>query len=102
MLATILQTHPCLCAGMQALITMLPSPSAVEEVYCGAHGALAAQGGVRPPLLLDCSTIDSPTARRVAEAAEATPLHPEVTCPQLHTNIGRRLMLALSLQTGLR
>ena len=56
---------------------MLPGPSAVEEVYCGAGGALAAVGGVRPHLLLDCSTIDPPTARRVSEAAEASALHPE-------------------------
>jgi len=68
-------------AGMHAMLTMLPSPSAVEEVYCGAGGALSAAGGVRPRLLLDCSTIDPPTARGVAEAAEASLLHPEV-CAQ--------------------
>ena len=60
---------------------MLPGPAAVEDVYCGAHGALAAAGGVRPPLLIDCSTIDPPTAQRIAEAAEAAPLHPEVIRP---------------------
>lgn len=74
---------------MDAMITMLPSPSAVEEVYCGAGGALAAAGGVRPRLLLDCSTIDPPTARRVAEAAEAAPLHPEVCAGTLLCVVSR-------------
>ena len=78
-----------LAAGMDAMVTMLPGPSAVEEVYCGAGGALAAAGGIRPRLLLDCSTIDPPTARRVAEAAEAAPLHPEV-CESTHHCISFR------------
>lgn len=56
---------------------MLPSPAAVTAVYCGAGGVLSAAGGVRPPLLVDCSTIDPPTARRVAAAAAEGALHPD-------------------------
>ena len=74
------------------MITMLPSPSAVEEVYCGAGGALTAAGGVRPRLLLDCSTIDPPTAQRVAEAAETSTLHPEACAPHSHTALGHHGM----------
>ena len=75
-------------AGMDAMITMLPGPSAVEEVYCGAGGVLSAAGGVRARLMLDCSTIDPPTARRVAEAAEASPLHPEACAVAASWHIG--------------
>ena len=76
------------------MITMLPGPSAVEEAFCGTDGALAAAGGVQPRLLLDCSTIDPPTALRVAEAAEASRLHPEVYAsarPRASTSVRRAL-----------
>jgi 3-hydroxyisobutyrate dehydrogenase len=60
------------CAGADAVITMLPASAEVREVYLG-------QGGVVPSaahgtLLIDCSTIDVDTARRVASAAQANDL----------------------------
>eukprot|EP00898_Chlorokybus_atmophyticus_P002969 jgi/Chlat1/3673/Chrsp24S00279 len=55
-------------AASDVVITMLPSSPHVEEVYCGADGVLSG-GAVRPSLLIDASTIDPVTARRVAEKA---------------------------------
>jgi len=53
----------------KAVITMLPAGRHVHEVYLGDGGIL---GTVEPgTLLIDCSTIDVATARRVAEAATA-------------------------------
>jgi 3-hydroxyisobutyrate dehydrogenase len=52
-------------AGAQAVVTMLPAGAHVEEVYAG--GVLDA---VAPDaILIDCSTIDVATARRVADLA---------------------------------
>ncbi len=54
-------------AGVEAVVTMLPNGKIVESVYTGdviGHAPASA-------LLLDCSTIDVETARRVAAAAEA-------------------------------
>jgi 3-hydroxyisobutyrate dehydrogenase len=60
---------PAAVSGKEAVITMLPAGRHVHEVYLGASGILGAveQG----TLLIDCSTIDVATARRVAEAATA-------------------------------
>ena len=54
-------------AGAEAVVTMLPNGAIVESVYTGDIFANA------PPaaLLLDCSTIDVATAKRVGAAAEA-------------------------------
>ncbi len=53
------------CDGAEAVVTMLPAGTHVEAVY--AESVF----GVAPPLaiLMDCSTIDVATAKRVAEAA---------------------------------
>lgn len=58
------------CArGVDVLISMLPAGRHVESLYLGADGVLdnAAPG----TLLIDCSTIDTGTARKVAAAAAA-------------------------------
>lgn len=53
--------------GAEAIVTMLPAGSHVENVYQDA-----VFGRARPSaILIDCSTIDVATARRVAEAAAA-------------------------------
>lgn len=52
-------------AGVEAVVTMLPNGAIVDAVYTGdviGHAPTSA-------LLLDCSTIDVATARKVAEAA---------------------------------
>ncbi|MCW2309323.1 3-hydroxyisobutyrate dehydrogenase [Rhodobium gokarnense] len=60
---------PELVAGADVVVTMLPAGRHVEDVYCSPDGVLA---HARPEsLLIDSSTIDVATARRVAEAAAA-------------------------------
>ncbi|MDX3909097.1 MAG: 3-hydroxyisobutyrate dehydrogenase [Sphingobium sp.] len=54
-------------AGADAVVTMLPAGKHVEAVYNGEVFEAAKAG----TLLLDCSTIDVATARRVSEAASA-------------------------------
>ncbi|AHE53357.1 3-hydroxyisobutyrate dehydrogenase [Sphingomonas sanxanigenens] len=51
--------------GAEAIVTMLPAGKHVEQVYGDALFGAAAVG----TLLIDCSTIDVATARRVADAA---------------------------------
>jgi 3-hydroxyisobutyrate dehydrogenase len=59
-------------SGNETVITMLPAGRHVHEVYLGDSGIL---GAVEPgTLLIDCSTIDVATARRVAEEATAAGL----------------------------
>ena len=49
------------------IITMLPAGKHVERVYLGDAGLLSSLEGT--PLIIDCSTIDSKTAQKVAHAA---------------------------------
>ena len=51
--------------GAEAVITMLPAGKHVEQVYAESVFGAASTGSI----LIDCSTIDVATARRVAEAA---------------------------------
>ncbi|MBX9795971.1 3-hydroxyisobutyrate dehydrogenase [Sphingomonas sp.] len=53
--------------GAEAVVTMLPAGAHVESVYTDAVFGAAAPG----TLLIDCSTIDVATAKRVAAAAAA-------------------------------
>jgi 3-hydroxyisobutyrate dehydrogenase len=53
--------------GAEAVITMLPAGTHVESVYADSVIGIAAPSAI----LIDCSTIDVATARRVAEAAHA-------------------------------
>ncbi|MCJ8156539.1 3-hydroxyisobutyrate dehydrogenase [Sphingomonas sp. LaA6.9] len=53
--------------GAEAVVTMLPAGKHVEQVYADSLFGNAQPG----TLLLDCSTIDVATAKRVAEAAAA-------------------------------
>src|SRR3954470_20527408 len=52
-------------AGAEAIVTMLPAGKHVAQVYEDSLFGAAPAGA----LLLDCSTIDVVTAKRVAEAA---------------------------------
>lgn len=54
-------------AGVDAVVSMLPNGAIVESVYSADVIGQAPAGA----LLLDCSTIDVDTARKVAETAEA-------------------------------
>ena len=51
--------------GAEAVITMLPAGKHVEQVYAGSVFGAASTAAI----LIDCSTIDVATAKRVAEAA---------------------------------
>ena len=53
--------------GAEAVVTMLPAGSHVEQVYGGGVLEAVAPGAI----LIDCSTIDVATARRVAAMAAA-------------------------------
>ena len=55
--------------GAESVVTMLPTGAHVESVYADSLGGAAA-GAV----LIDCSTIDVATAKRVAEGAQAKEL----------------------------
>ena len=55
------------CDGADAVVTMLPAGRHVETVYAESVFAVAPQSA----LLIDCSTIDVATAKRVAESAAA-------------------------------
>jgi 3-hydroxyisobutyrate dehydrogenase len=52
--------------GAEAVVSMLPNGAIVDQVYTGDVLGKAPAGAV----LLDCSTIDVATARKVAEAAD--------------------------------
>jgi len=56
-------------AGVDIVITMLPTGVEVRQVYLGAGGVLDTASP--DTLLIDCSTIDVDTARAVAAAAQA-------------------------------
>ena len=55
------------CDGAEAVVTMLPAGTHVEAVYADSVFGVAPHSAI----LMDCSTIDVATAKRVAEAARA-------------------------------
>lgn len=56
-------------SGADVIITMLPAGPHVEKVWLGDGGILGASR--KDAMLIDCSTIDVDTARRVSAAASA-------------------------------
>lgn len=54
--------------GVDVFVSMLPAGRHVESLYLGDDGILA--GAAPGTLLIDCSTIDPGTARKVAEVAQ--------------------------------
>jgi 3-hydroxyisobutyrate dehydrogenase len=62
------QSSAAACAqDVDVFVSMLPAGRHVEALYLGADGVIA--GAAPGTLLIDCSTIDPATARRVADAA---------------------------------
>ena len=55
------------CAGVEAVVSMLPNGAIVKQVYWDEVIGHAPEGAI----LLDCSTIDVATAREVIEVTEA-------------------------------
>lgn len=67
-----LAAHPQEAAtGCDAVITMLPAGKQARAVYLGDKGLIAT---ARPPLMMDCSTIDVETARAIHDEAEGAGL----------------------------
>lgn len=62
-------------AGVRVIISMLPSTSNVQRAYLGRDGIVHAEGGVRPSLLIDCSTIDPQSSREIAAEVQHVRLH---------------------------
>ncbi|XP_023730634.1 probable 3-hydroxyisobutyrate dehydrogenase, mitochondrial isoform X1 [Lactuca sativa] len=56
------------------VITMLPSPTHVLEVYTGSNGLLNGGNPVRPWLFIDSSTIDPQTTRKLSSAVSNSAL----------------------------
>jgi 3-hydroxyisobutyrate dehydrogenase len=66
---TVASTFKIVAARCDVLVTMLPAGPHVREVYLGPAGVI--ENANPGTLLIDCSTIDVPTARDVAAAADA-------------------------------
>jgi 3-hydroxyisobutyrate dehydrogenase len=80
----------------EVVITMLPEERHVRAVYLGEDGVLAhAAAGT---LLIDCSTIDVPTARAVNEAAVARGL--EVLDAPVSGGVGGAEAASLTFMVG--
>jgi 3-hydroxyisobutyrate dehydrogenase-like beta-hydroxyacid dehydrogenase len=69
---------PALLGGVDVVLTSLPTPAVVEEVYLGDDGVLAAADG--PLAAVETSTIDPDTSERIAAAAREAGL-PYVDAP---------------------
>lgn len=54
--------------GAETVISMVPGPREVEKVYLDASDGIVAASNATHRLLIECSTIDTPTARKVANA----------------------------------
>ncbi|XP_010529357.1 PREDICTED: probable 3-hydroxyisobutyrate dehydrogenase, mitochondrial isoform X2 [Tarenaya hassleriana] len=62
------QTPYEVAEASEVVITMLPSSSHVMNVYTGKNGLLDGGNAIRPALLIDSSTIDPQTTRRISLA----------------------------------
>ncbi|KAK9812329.1 hypothetical protein WJX73_002793 [Symbiochloris irregularis] len=71
--------------GVRVLVTMLPTPESVRDVYLGTDGVLQAARGIHPSLLIDASTVDPQTSMEVARQMRSADLHRKATpfegCP---------------------
>jgi 3-hydroxyisobutyrate dehydrogenase len=84
-------------AGAEVVVTMLPAGRHVADVYLGANGVLASVAGGRP-LLIDSSTIDVATARRVA--AEAAKRGMEMLDAPVSGGVGGAIAGTLTFMCG--
>lgn len=72
--------HLAATPGLEALVSMLPSPKHVREAYLGPQGILTLPPHeLHPHLLVDCSTSDPATANELAAAASEALLHPHAS-----------------------
>lgn len=68
--AEVAQSPKALAEQCDTVITMLPTPKHVLEVYTAADGVFAGMSGKQDVCLIDSSTIDPETARSVGTSAE--------------------------------
>lgn len=66
--ASVAESPVAAASGADYVITMLPNGQISADVYLGDEGLIG--GAATSTTLLDCSTIDAPTARRIGEAAK--------------------------------
>ncbi|GIL89814.1 hypothetical protein Vretimale_16495 [Volvox reticuliferus] len=67
--------------GISVIFTMLPGPVAARRAYLGPDGLLAASGGLVPRVLVDCTTVDPPTARELEGRVRSTRISPAAGPP---------------------
>ncbi|KAK9714445.1 hypothetical protein RND81_06G095000 [Saponaria officinalis] len=60
------QTPAEIAETSDVVITMLPSPSHVMNVFMGLDGLLQSSSSLQPWLFIDCSTVDPLTSRKVS------------------------------------
>ena len=85
-------------AGLEVVITMLPASEHVRDVYLGAGEVLAA--AAPGTLLIDCSTIDVATARKVARRSPAASPAPRAARSPSWSAAARRLLPVARLSSG--
>ena len=62
-------------AGVQVVISMLSTSNAVRDVYLGSRGIIQASEGIRPTLLIDCSTVDPAVSHEITREMGGASLH---------------------------
>lgn len=68
------------------VLSMLPGPKQVEEAYLGTDGLLTGETGtLHPAYIIDSSTCDPGTSRKLALAANDVHLHPDAASGSLRT-----------------
>ncbi|GLC41791.1 hypothetical protein PLESTB_001702000 [Pleodorina starrii] len=67
--------------GVSVVFTMLPGAMAARKAYLGADGLLAASGGVVPRVMVDCTTLDPPTARELEGRVRSTRINTALAGP---------------------
>ena len=60
---------------MRVVVSLLPSTSKVREAYLGSEGVIKAKGGIKPSLLIDCSTISPAACREIGIEIGKSSLH---------------------------
>lgn len=78
--------HLGLIPGLNVIISMLPSPAIVRDVYLNeSYGLFSTpQQSLHPHIIIDSSTIDPNTSKSIASRAESVQLHPDAVASTGH------------------
>lgn len=72
--------------GLAMVVSMLPGPKQVEDAYLGTDGLLTGDPkSLHPAYIIDSSTCDPGTSRKLALAATNVELHPDAMSGSLRT-----------------